>query len=99
MPEDVRRVYRDAIALAAKGGPNVKVISQTELWFNGKKYNSVDEMPPEVRVVYDGVMKNIDANQDAGPAGARPSRYPFWVVSTVSLILLLVWLVIVLRRV
>ncbi len=98
MPEDVRRVYQTAIALAAKGGPNVKVVSTTELWFNGKKYNSVDEMPPEVRVVYDGIMKNTDANQDAGLASARPSRSLFSVVSTVSLIILFAWLVVILLR-
>jgi hypothetical protein len=98
MPEDVRRLYRDAIALAAKGGPNVKVFSKTELWFNGKKYNSVNEMPPDVRLSYDKVMKAIDANQNGGRAVASPRRSLFSVVSMVSLIILLVWLVVIILR-
>jgi hypothetical protein len=96
MPEDVRRLYRDAIALAARGGSNVKVLSHTELWFNGKKYGSADEMPPDVRVVYDGVTKKIDANQRR--SAASPGRSLFSVVSTASLIILLVWLVIIILR-
>jgi hypothetical protein len=93
MPDDVRRLYQSAITLAAKGGPNVKVLTQTDLWFNGKKYNSLDEMPPDVRRVYDEVMRS-GRREEAGPA-----RSLFSVVSMVSLIILLVWLVIILRRV
>ena len=92
MPEDVRRRYQDAIALAAKGGPNVKRVSHSELWFNGKKYNSADEMPSDVRRVYDEVIRS------GRGVTASPPRSRFSVVSTASLIVLLVWLVILLLR-
>jgi hypothetical protein len=98
MPEDVRRLYRNAIALAAKGGPNVKVLSNTELWFNGKKYNSVDEMPPDVRLSYDSIMKNIGASQNGGRLIEGPRRSLFSAVSTVTLIFLIIWLVVIILR-
>ena len=106
MPEEVRRLYRDVIALAAKGGLNIKRSSKTEFKFNDKVYKIADEMPPDVRLAYDTVMKKIDANQhgipDAfergRPADASPRRSLFSVVSMVSLIILIAWLVVIILR-
>ena len=106
MPEDVRRLYRAAIALAAKGGPNVKVSSITQIVFNGKTYNSVDEMPPDVRVMYNKVMKGMDANQGGGPNGVEdrvrvsigPYRASFSWFGFATLIILLVWLVVIILQ-
>jgi hypothetical protein len=58
----------------------------------------MDEMPPDVRLVYDEIIKKIDANENGGRAVASPPRSMFSVVSTVSLILLIVWLVIIILR-
>ena len=101
MPEDIRRQYREAIALAAKGGPNVKVSSQTNIVINGRRYAGVDEMPPDDRLIYEGLMKNVDANRNGVPdaleGGARRLSL-FSILSRATLIALVVWLVIILLR-
>ena len=98
MPEEVRRHYRDVIALAAKGGLNVKRSSNIEFKFNDKVYKVADEMPPIVRLAFDKVMKKIDANKNGGRPAASPRRSLFSIFSTVSLIALIVWLVVIILR-
>ncbi len=101
MPEDIRRQYREAIALAAKGGPNVNVSSQTDIVINGRRYAGVDEMPPDDRRIYEGLMKNVDANRNGVPdalEGAARRLSLFSILSRVTLIALVVWLVIILLR-
>ena len=101
MSEDVRRQYQDAIALAAKGGPNVKVSSQTEIVINGRRYAGVADMSPDDRPIYEDLMKKVDANRNGVPdaleGGARRLS-PFSILSRVTLIALVVWLVIILLR-
>ena len=45
--------------------PNV--ISSTKIIADGKTYNSLDELPPEVRAKYEQAMSAMDANRNGVP--------------------------------
>jgi len=43
-------------------------MNQRHIVIDGKSYNSVDEMPPDVRARYEQAMRNFkDSNQDGMP--------------------------------
>ncbi len=75
MPEGVRAAYQKALSLAAKGGAagalpgkvNVKLSTRVRFVYGGKAYESVDQMPPEVRAKYELAMQQIDRNHDGVP--------------------------------
>ena len=43
------------------------VISSTKIIADGKTYNSLDELPPEIRAKYDQAMSSMDANRNGVP--------------------------------
>lgn len=81
MPEGVRRLYEAAMQqLADKdrdGVPDVLerggiankffTIQHTSITVDGKTYGSVEEMPADVRRVYEEAMEKLDANRDGIP--------------------------------
>ncbi len=75
MPPEVRQAYDRAIELVKKnnaGGtvaPHVNLKFSTSVRFvhDGKRYDSVDQMPPEVREKYAAAMHQIDRNQNGIP--------------------------------
>jgi hypothetical protein len=82
MPEDVRKVYQQALAQLAdsdhngipdvleRGGTgNVIGIQNSSITVNGKTYGSVGEMPALVRFLYEQAMGQLDPNR-AGALGA-----------------------------
>jgi hypothetical protein len=82
MPEDVRKVYQQALAQLAdadhngipdvleRGGPgNVIGIQSSSITVNGKSYGSVAEMPALVRFLYEQAMGQLDPDR-AGALGA-----------------------------
>jgi len=74
MPPDVRQAYEAALASLSKslegGGGLVSLLEHgagtsikatfREIVVNGKKYGSVDEMPPEIRRTYEEAMAGLD---------------------------------------
>jgi hypothetical protein len=82
MPEDVRKVYQQALAQLADadhngipdvlergGAGNVIGIQNSSITVNGKTYGSVGEMPALVRFLYEQAMGQLDPNR-AGALGA-----------------------------
>jgi len=82
MPEDVRKVYQQALAqladadhngipdgLARGGAGNVIGIQNSSITVNGKTYGSVGEMPALVRFFYEQAMGQLDPDR-AGAPGA-----------------------------
>lgn len=84
MPPDVRKEYDAALeTLRKSGGEEILSVLQRdmgvsgthlkatyrEIVVNGKKYDSVDAMPPDVRRTYEQAMARVAP----GGAGARPS--------------------------
>ena len=82
MPEDVRKVYQQALAQLADadhngipdalehgGAGNVIGIQNSSITVNGKTYGSVGEMPALVRFLYEQAMGQLDPNR-AGAPGA-----------------------------
>jgi cobalamin biosynthesis Mg chelatase CobN len=84
MPADVREAYErvlstlgtakhkglvefSATARDAPGGSNATIV------FNGQEFSSVDQMPADVRHLYDGVMATLDAERAAVASGPGPS--------------------------
>ncbi len=75
MPPEVRQAYERAMELVRKnngGGivaPHVNLKFSTNVRFvhDGKTYDSVDQMPPEVREKYAAAMQQIDKNQNGIP--------------------------------
>jgi len=43
------------------------VMSSTRIVANGKTYNSLDELPPEIRAKYEQAMGSMDANRNGVP--------------------------------
>ena len=81
MPEDVRKVYQQALAQFADadhngildvvergGAGNVIGIQNSSITVNGKTYGSVGEMPALVRFLYEQAMGQLDPNR-AGALG------------------------------
>jgi hypothetical protein len=82
MPEDVRKVYQQALAQLADadhngipdvlergGAGNVIGIQNSSITVNGKTYGSVAEMPALVRFLYEQAMGQLDPDR-AGALGA-----------------------------
>ncbi len=89
MPPDVRKDYEAVLeSLKTTGGEEVLSLLQRgerasikatfrELVVNGKKYGSVEEMPADVRRIYEQAvagMGSAAAPPAAGPSAARQSR-------------------------
>ena len=84
MPPDVRRAYEAALESLGKaggetlasllkdgsgGGASIKATFR-EIVVNGKKYDSLDEMPPDIRQSYEEAMASLAPDEGAAP----PSR-------------------------
>src|SRR5438046_405754 len=76
MPEDVRKVYQQALAQLAdadhngipdvleRGGAGTVIgIQNSSITVNGKTYGSVGEMPALVRFLYEQAMGQLDPNR------------------------------------
>jgi hypothetical protein len=87
MPEDVRKVYQQALAQLADadhngipdvlergGAGNVIGIQNSSITVNGKTYGSVGEMPALVRFIYDQAMGQLDPDR-AGALGGLGAPY------------------------
>lgn len=88
MPDSVREAYERAMAMlksdnaASPSGPRVNIKFATRMRFvhDGKVYNSLDEMPPELRAKYQNAVQQVDKDHDGIPdfleatAGAGMSR-------------------------
>jgi len=74
LSEDVRHAHERAIGRSAGALDENTPLPVTSIVFNGQKYGSVDEMPANVRRMYDAVMLAAEgragapsaAGQDAG---------------------------------
>jgi hypothetical protein len=89
MPADVRQTYERALASmhanhggltsmlskAGAGSSQAKVSSQ--IVFNGQTYASADDMPADVRKLYEDILATVEANRngipDASAAGGQPA--------------------------
>ncbi len=75
MPPDVRAAYDKALELAKQGKlgglpgshVNVKFSTKVRFSYNGKVYESPEEMPPDVRERYDKAMEQVDKNHNGVP--------------------------------
>jgi hypothetical protein len=92
MPPDVRRQYDDVLRLLADsgqtpGGPtapdgrkrvNVKMTVRRRLVVNGKEYDGVEQLPPQLRAAYEratgGAGGGGGAGDSSGPAAAPPRQ-------------------------
>jgi hypothetical protein len=54
-------------ALEGLASSSATVVSSAKIIADGKEYNSLDELPPEVRVKYEQAMGNLDANRNGIP--------------------------------
>ena len=78
MPEDVRRSYEDAMrnldnnrngtpdlfeGAASFQNPTANVINATKIVVNGQVFDSLDQLPPDVRAKYEQAMGALDANK------------------------------------
>lgn len=87
MPPDVRRAFEHVSGLLkdedGDGIPDivqndegeVDVVHQATYTVNGVTYNSADEMPAEVRRVYEAMMGPIDADGDGIPDALQLGRH------------------------
>src|SRR5512140_2485160 len=85
MPPAVRAAYDRALELAAQrkaggepgGRVNVKFSTKVRFAYNGKTYDSPDQMPRDVREKYDKAMEQIDKDRNGLPdileSGAVPA--------------------------
>jgi hypothetical protein len=75
MPLGLRKAYQEALRLAGQGGMGnvprggVAVRLSTKVRFvnEGKTYDSVDQMPAEVRAKFDAAMQQVDMDHDGVP--------------------------------
>ncbi len=75
MPAGLREAYQKALSLASKGGSagafpgkvNVRLSTKVRFVYNGKTYESVNQMPSEARAKYEAAMQHIDKNHDGVP--------------------------------
>jgi hypothetical protein len=86
MPPDVRKDYEAVLeSLKTTGGEEVLSLLQRgdrtsikttfrEIVVNGKTYGSVDEMPVEVRRMYEQAVARMGSAAAAGSAAPRPPR-------------------------
>ena len=83
MPPDVRKEYEVALeTLRKSGGEEILSILQRgggthikatvrEIVVNGKKYDSVEAMPPDVRHAYERAMASLPATERPRPLPSR----------------------------
>src|SRR5690348_977232 len=88
MPPDVRAAYQAAIASLGKAGGDTlasllkqgtdTTIKATfrQIVVDGKKYSSLDEMPPDVRQTYEEAIASLTAGEAARPSGPAGSAGP-----------------------
>lgn len=82
MPEDVRREYESAMrnfdqnqngmpdafeGMASFQGATANVINTTKIIVNGQTYDSVDQLPPDIRAKYEQALGAMDANKNGIP--------------------------------
>ena len=77
MPADVRQAYERALSAIESGKPNaiVKISSPTAnaqmvanstIVFNGQEYPGVEQMPADVRRLYDAVVATLETDRTPG---------------------------------
>jgi hypothetical protein len=104
MPPDVRKEYEvaletlrkagdaDILSLLQRGGETRIQTTVREVVVNGKKYDSVDAMPPDVRRTYEQAMAGVRPPAVSAARATRPPpidqdeargggmwRIPFWI--------------------
>ena len=82
MPEDVRTKYENAMRNLDQNqngipdvfenatsirGSTINVTSATKIIVNGQTYDSLDQLPPEVRAKYEQALNTMDANHNGVP--------------------------------
>jgi hypothetical protein len=79
MPEEVRKKYEQAISsLKDKDGDlipdalentlsNDMVLSSMKIIVDGKEFNRLEDLPPELRAKYEQAMGKLDANKNGMP--------------------------------
>jgi len=84
MPTDVRRAYERALVSVgddtssrgrSAGTSSVHPAPTMQIVFNGQQYSSADQMPANVRKLYDDVVAALDADRNripGRPTGQRP---------------------------
>ena len=90
MPPQVRQLYERAMANLAQKQPgavsspkvNIKVTTNMRFKYNGQVYNSLDELPPDVRPRYEKIMGQMDKDHDGIPdfiegKGIQPENTSF----------------------
>ena len=58
---------KDGIPDAFEGVMSTNIVSTTKIIADGKEYDSLDELPPDVRAKYDQAMGSLDANRNGLP--------------------------------
>ena len=79
MPPDVRQAYQQVMGIFADNnkdgipdifqGSNMNIINQTSasIFYNGKTYNNIDDLPPEARQKYENAMSKLKAKGNSIP--------------------------------
>lgn len=75
MPPQIRQLYQQAMANLAQNQPgkavspkvNIKISTNMRFKYNGQVYNSLDELPPDVRPKYEKIMNQMDKDHDGVP--------------------------------
>ncbi len=75
MPPQVRQLYERAIASLSQSQQgtlsspkiNIKVKTNLRFKYNGQIYNSLDELPPDVRDKYANIANQVDKDHDGVP--------------------------------
>jgi hypothetical protein len=76
MPDDLRRAYEQAMANVSREGDVVNPAApQPKITFNGKEYGNVDEMPEDIRRLYNAAIMTVKAHGSIG-VGTTRTREP-----------------------
>ena len=75
MSQQVRQLYEQAMANLAQKQPgaasspkvNIKITTNMRFKYNGQVYNSLDELPADVRPRYEKIMDQMDKDHDGIP--------------------------------
>ncbi len=81
MPPDIRALYEEALRNASRNGmpdsfasidpftanDSAVVSNGTKILVNGQAYDSLDQLPPEIRAKYEQAMGPLDANRNGIP--------------------------------
>jgi hypothetical protein len=71
MPEDVRKLYGNAMQKIAHDGiESGGVVSSTKIVFNGREYSSIGEMPGKERSLYKAALGAVESEQDGARAAS-----------------------------